>query len=202
MVSIDRLARVAVVGTSGCGKTTFARKLAGILDTPHVELDAQFWGPDWTAVPQARFRQSVTDATSADRWICDGNYAPVRDVVWERATAVVWLNYSFPVVFGRALWRTLARSATGETLFGGNRKSLRLAFMSRQSILLWVLRTYWQRRREYPQLLSQPGFCHLERIEFDAPRRAESWLAEMAARCDISRGKAAEPALPGPGGAC
>jgi len=31
--------RVAVVGTSGAGKTTFARSLAAITDAPHIELD-------------------------------------------------------------------------------------------------------------------------------------------------------------------
>ena len=32
--------RIAVVGTSGAGKTTFSARLAARLDCPHIELDA------------------------------------------------------------------------------------------------------------------------------------------------------------------
>jgi shikimate kinase len=32
--------RIAVVGVSGNGKTTFARRLAASLDVPYTELDA------------------------------------------------------------------------------------------------------------------------------------------------------------------
>ena len=39
----------------------------------------------------------------------------VRDAFWPRATQVIWLNYSFPTTFGRALKRSLTRSLTGET---------------------------------------------------------------------------------------
>ena len=34
------LSRVVVVGTTCSGKTTFANRLAVLLDAPHVELDA------------------------------------------------------------------------------------------------------------------------------------------------------------------
>ncbi|TME62901.1 MAG: AAA family ATPase, partial [Chloroflexi bacterium] len=43
--------RISVVGTTGSGKTTFARELARRLGVPHVELDALAWGPNWTLVP-------------------------------------------------------------------------------------------------------------------------------------------------------
>ena len=99
----NTLARVAVVGTSGAGKTTFARSLSRALGTPHVELDALYWGPNWTPVPQEEFRARVASAVRAPTWIIDGNYSPVRDLVWRNATSLVWLNYPFTLVFSRAL---------------------------------------------------------------------------------------------------
>lgn len=177
---MDALARVAVVGTSGSGKSTFARRLAQIRGTSHIELDALYWGPNWTPAAEPQFRTAVDVATSQPCWICDGNYQPVRDLVWGRATAVVWLNYSFSVVFGRALRRSIARCIDRQPLFAGNRETFRLSFLSRQSILIWVLKTYWQRRREFPQLLSSSELAHLQRIEFATPKLAEAWLRELA----------------------
>lgn len=125
MLEVNRDARVAVVGTSCSGKTTFARRLSRALDVPHVELDALYWGPGWSPAPPEDFRASVRDAISAPAWVADGNYSAVRDLVWSRATAVVWLDLPLRVVFPRALGRTLRRAITREELFGGNRESLR-----------------------------------------------------------------------------
>ena len=164
-VAPDKLARVVVVGTSCAGKTTFARQLAGILDCPAVQLDELFWDPEWTPKPSAEFLQLVDRATSGPRWIVDGNYAVIRDVVWPRATAVVWLTLGFLTVFGRALRRTVGRSISGEVLYAGNRESLRRAFLSRESILLWVLTTPWGRRHRYPALRASPLYAGLEWFE-------------------------------------
>jgi len=54
------LSRVVVVGTSCAGKTTFARRLAGIVGAAHVELDALHWGPLWT--PRPDFQRDVSAA--------------------------------------------------------------------------------------------------------------------------------------------
>lgn len=58
------LRRVAVVGTSGCGKTTVARELSAVLDVPHIELDALYWQPHWVARPAGDFR----DLVECDQW--------------------------------------------------------------------------------------------------------------------------------------
>ncbi|MEA3340832.1 MAG: adenylate kinase, partial [Chloroflexota bacterium] len=144
--------RVHVVGTSGSGKTTVAQRLAARLEVPHVELDALYWEPGWMGVPPEVFRRRVSEALSGETWIVDGNYSRVREIIWDRADTVVWLDFPLAVIMGRLLWRTLSRIVTREELWHGNRESARMTFCSRDSILLWALTTYRRRRREYPAL--------------------------------------------------
>ncbi len=70
--------RVVVVGTSCCGKTTLARRMAGLLEVEHVELDAIYWKPDWCSRPIEEFRLLTRAALAGDRWATDGNYTSVQ----------------------------------------------------------------------------------------------------------------------------
>ena len=92
-------------------------------------LDAFYWGPEWT--PRAGFQLHVSAAVARQRWVIDGNYSAVRHLIWRRATAIVWLDYSFGRVFGRALRRTARRVLTGERLYGGNRETIHNALLDR-----------------------------------------------------------------------
>ena len=111
------LSRVVVVGTSCSGKTTLARRLAGILGAQHVELDALYWGREWT--PRLDFPKAVSAAVQQERWVIDGNYSAVRDLIWRRCTAIVWLDYSFARVFSRALRRTARESSPASRCTAG-----------------------------------------------------------------------------------
>lgn len=171
--------RLSVVGTSGSGKTTVASQIAQRLGIPHVELDALHWGPDWTPAPLDVFRERVARVLDGDSWAVDGNYSKVRDIVWSRADTVVWLDYALPVIMWQLVQRTARRSLTREELWGGNRESLRRAVLTRDSILLWALQTYWRRKREYPILLSEPGCAHLLVVRLGSPRETRNWLASL-----------------------
>ena len=139
-----------MVGTTGSGKTTLARHLARCLSYRHIELDAINWQPNWTELPPDAFRDAVADAVSAEKWVLDGNYSRVRDIVWAHTDTVVWLNYSLPVMMSRLWRRTWTRTVGGEALWAGNRESLTQQLFTRDSILLWQLQTYKRRRNEYP----------------------------------------------------
>jgi adenylate kinase family enzyme len=176
--------RIAVVGTTGSGKTTMARRIAQRLAIKHVELDALHWGPNWTPAPTERFREHTAQALNGDTWVVDGNYSKVRDIVWSRADTIVWLDYPLLVILGRLVSRTLRRVITREELWQGNHEHFAAQFASRDSLFLWALRTYPRRRREYPALLQRPEHAHLAVVHLRSPRDARDWLAglEVTAR--------------------
>jgi adenylate kinase family enzyme len=171
--------RVVVVGTSCSGKTTLAERVARVLDAQHVELDAIHWGPDWQEPPLETFRERVREATAADRWVVDGNYSKVADIVWPAATTVIWLNYSFPTVMWRALRRTTRRVFLREEIFSGNRETFRSAFLSTESILWWVIKTHRRRRRQYRETLSGGAYPNLSAIELRSPAEAAGFLTRL-----------------------
>jgi adenylate kinase family enzyme len=173
--------RVLVVGSSCSGKTTLARDLANLLGAPHIELDAIYWEPNWTPRPMPDFRDLVNEAVSGDRWVLDGNYSTVRDLVWPRATVVVWLNYPFLFVFPRALSRTIRRALTREELYSGNRESFRKAFFSSDSILLWVITSFRRHQREYSMLRESRLFPQIHFVELRRPSEASRLLSSLAA---------------------
>lgn len=170
--------RINVVGTTASGKSTLAVTLADRLGLPYVELDELHWEPGWTEARPAVFRDRVAAAIGGDRWVVDGNYSSVRDLVWARADTVVWLDYPLPTILRRFLRRTFRRIARREELWAGNRERLATQFFSRDSLLLWILSTYRRRRREYPRLLAEHE--NLVAIRLGTPRDAARWLAGIS----------------------
>ena len=171
--------RIVVIGCSGSGKTTLARNIAARTGSLYIELDALHWGPNWTEVPDELMRERVRLAVQDERWTVDGNYRVVRDIVWPRATTIVWLDYPFALVAWRIFSRTLLRGIRRMELWNGNRESLRTAFLSRNSILLWMLQTHGKVRREYRAFLSRPPYAHLAVVHIQTPRQAREWLAAL-----------------------
>jgi len=173
----SNLSRVAIIGTSCSGKTTLARTIADILDVPHIELDSLYWQPNWSPRPIEEFRQLTRAAIAAERWVLDGNYSKVRDIAWGRATTLIWLNYPFYVVLWRALSRTVRRVLFQQQLYANNRETFKQAFLSKDSILVWVITTYHRRRREYPILFKQPEYAQLEVICQPSIDREKFWTS-------------------------
>ncbi len=178
--------RFVIVGSTGCGKTTLACELSRLIDAAHIELDALNWGPNWTAAPTEVFRGKVAEAVSAERWVVEGNYQAVRDLVWPRADCIVWLNYSLPLVLRRLLRRTARRIVTREPCCNGNRESLRMA-LSKDSILLWALQTYHRRRREFPPLLAERAVAGTRIVAHNTPTETQAWLKTVGQAGNLAK---------------
>lgn len=171
--------RVVVGGSTGAGKSTFARALAARLGLPVIELDALRHGPGWSETPDDEFRARVVAATAGAAWVVDGNYSVIRAVTWGRADTLVWLDYPLPTVAWRLFRRTNRRIFRREALWNGNRERFRTAYLSRDSLYLWLLRSYWKRRRTWPAVLAEPAHRHLTVVRLADPRAAAAWLAAL-----------------------
>ena len=173
--------RIVVVGTTGSGKTTVAAELAKRLRARHISSSTpSTGGRPGPKCPTTSFESAPGRPSARDSWVADGNYHQIRDILWPRADAILWLDYSFPVIFRRLAARTIRRCLTGETLWSGNRERLWTQLCTRDSLFLWLCKTYWRRRREYPALFRLPQHAHLEVVRLSSPRQTRAWLVAGA----------------------
>ena len=170
--------RIIIVGTSGSGKTTLANALADRLELARIELDALFWEENWSA-DRVRFERDLREACAQDGWVMDGNYTSWLHITWASADTIIWLKYDLSVFLPRLTSRTIKRITTKEALWGGpNRETLRKT-LSRDSIILWALKTYRRQRRQFPRLFAAEEHAHLRVIELESPEACEWFLQQL-----------------------
>ena len=167
--------RVNVKGTSGSGKTTFARELARRLELPYLELDALHHGPNWAEPTPDEFRARVHEAMAAapEGWVIDGNYeAKLGGTVVGEADTIVWLDLPLRLKLRRLWRRTSHRIRSDVELWSGNRESWRGAFWSRDSLFWWMLKSHFRHRRRWPRRYGgDPRFVRLRTVA-----EARRWL--------------------------
>jgi adenylate kinase family enzyme len=161
--------RFSVVGTSGSGKTTLGRALGARLGIPHVELDAIRHQANWVELPDTAFRSRVAAMVAAERWVIDGTYGAVRDLVWARATTIVWLDLSRYQVMRQVIWRSVSRAAMGTELWNGNRERWS-TMLAAEHPIRWAWNTYDDRRRRYEEALDSRW------VRLRSRKEAQRWL--------------------------
>jgi adenylate kinase family enzyme len=171
--------RIVIVGTTGSGKTTLAQALAQKLDLPHIEADSYFWLPNWVERNRDEMRTLITPRLMEARWVIDGNYSFLRDLTWGQADTLIWLDYPLWVSQWRLLWRSIDRIRTQDLMWGTNRETFRAQFFSRGSLFLWALKTRPKHKRDYPVLIQQPEYAHLNVVRLKSPRETEQWLSTL-----------------------
>ena len=170
-----------MVGLSGSGKTTVARRLARLADAPHVELDAVHWvNPGWVEPSDQEFAAAVGRALANDAWVVEGNYRKARAVYWSRVEMMVWLDLPLWLATGRALWRSLRRVGSSEPLWGTQRESLRHSVLSCESPWIWNLRVHRQRRRQFTRLAAELKRRGGQTVRLRSQRDVDQWLVRLA----------------------
>ena len=170
--------RIVIIGNSATGKTTLARELAATFGCPHIERDAIQWGAGWQKASDTEFRARVTEAIQGDRWVADGNFSRVRDIVWGRADTLIWLDYPLWFILGRLIRRSWKRVRDQEDLWNGNHETWG-HLLGRDGVFMWTLKAHFRHRSEYPVLLQELQFKHLQVIRLRSMKATREWVEQL-----------------------
>jgi adenylate kinase family enzyme len=85
--------RIVIIGNSGSGKSTFARRLAAD-GTPMLDLDTIVWEPNQIAVarPLAAVHADLDAFCARDSWIAEGCYGDLAERVLVHEPELVFMN--------------------------------------------------------------------------------------------------------------
>jgi hypothetical protein len=168
----DRSSRIAVIGCSGSGKSTFAPRVAERLGLPYVSTDAVFWTPDWKPTPSAEVRAWLEAATAADAWVTDGNFDDMRHVLWARAELIVWIDLPLATTLWRVARRNFGWWLTRTPAWGG----LPMTFGKAMDGVRHMIRSHGLKRRTYPAFLAERPSTRVVRLT--SPAAVAAWLTE------------------------
>ena len=157
--------RIAVIGISGSGKSTFARALAVQSALPLLHGDQLEWTPNWSLRADGDLKALHEDWITQPRWIIEGWIDPVRTERLNAADLVIDLDLPGWLCAARVLARMV--------------RGARRAEMPEGCVDRWSWRTLkWVAlRMERPFIdsaLRQASVRNYVRLR--SPRQAEEWL--------------------------
>jgi adenylate kinase family enzyme len=85
--------KIAVIGISGSGKSTFSRKLAEQTGLPLFHMDQLFWKGNWEEVPESEYLIAHHQLVQRDQWIIEGYIDSKMSERLKSADLVIFLDY-------------------------------------------------------------------------------------------------------------
>ena len=97
--------KIVIMGSSGAGKTTLARKLGPMLKINVIHLDRLFWECGWKAKTRETRIDILQKRIMEKQWIIEGTYLHISELHLKAADTIIFLDTS-PLC---CLWRLMKR---------------------------------------------------------------------------------------------
>ncbi len=166
-----RLRRIAIIGISGSGKTTFARKVAQELNLPLFHADAVEWLPDWQLRPDADIARIYMTWIEKEAWVIEGWVDVARASRLSAANLVIDLDYSR----WRCAWHEFTRMLRRET------RPEMPENCSDRFTTANLKRALWKQER--PTIAAVISAAEIkEYVRFTSPAVADRWLRAISGK--------------------
>ena len=111
----------------------------------------------------------------------DGNYNRTRPVKWRDVDVVVWVDYGFARTLWQAVNRAVKRARHKQELWPGtrNKESFRRGFFSRESILIWTMKTWRNNRTRYEADLQNPQYGPIRFVRITRREQGKTLIADL-----------------------
>ena len=161
---------IALMGTSGAGKTTLGKELARRMNVIFIEHDAIRHKANWETASEEEIRDVIeTLIEGHDSWVID---RIAGDYISDRVDIILWLDLALHLKLARATRRSLKRLRTKEELWNGNRESFRGAFLDKKGVVPYLIRSHFRHRHIIP---THPAFDKVLRLR--TPGEVHDWLS-------------------------
>jgi len=160
--------RIAVVGISASGKSTFARALGARTALPVLHGDQLDWMENWGERPAADLATMHAGWLARPRWIIEGWIDPMRAERLSTADLVIDLDFSRWVCTARVIGRQLRRVKRPEMPEG-------CVDRVQPHVIDWV---FWKKERPFIDNALKAAVMK-RYVRLTSPRAARTWLAAL-----------------------
>ena len=160
------LKRIAVIGISGSGKSTYSRRLSALTGIPLYYMDQLFWKGNWELIPEEEYLKKHAELIQKDSWIIEGYVDEAMSERLKRADLIIYLDYSG----WRAAWRIVKR-------WFMHRKVSRPE-LHEEALERFKLRTIWRVLRRHERIPTEAALKHIDPSKvrrFHSPKELESF---------------------------
>lgn len=144
--------KILIVGSSGSGKSTFAKALSAKLNISVYHLDVLYWKPGWIESPPGEFETKQREILEKAEFIIDGYYGLTLPMRLEQADTVFFTDLNrWVCLYGAVKRRFYYRNRSRSDMGGGCVEKIDKMFM------MWILYHYPKQRRNLRRQLDEWG---------------------------------------------